>query len=94
MTHRLNFTDKTFDRVNLKRRVITFDLIDSFQSITYEIEGNDEEVVLIYYRLKTEVGSKVMTYRLNITDKTIDSGKLKTLSHGFGSGRQFYAHTL
>ena len=40
------------------------------------------------------VGSKVMTYRLNITDKTTDSGKLKTLSHNFWSNRQFLVYAI
>ena len=32
---------------------MAFDPTVNFQSITYEIEGNDETAVLIYYRLKT-----------------------------------------
>ena len=63
MTHRLNFTDKTFDRVNLKRCVITFDPKDIFQSITHEIERNDETIVLIYYRLKTD--GRIKSYDLS-----------------------------
>ena len=33
---------------------MAFDPTVSFQSITYEIEGIDETVVLIYYRLKPD----------------------------------------
>ena len=62
MTRRLNFTDKTFDRVNIKRLVVTYDPTVSFKSITYEIEGIDEKVVLIYYWLKTD--SRIKSYDL------------------------------
>ena len=54
MTHHLNLTEKTFDRVNLKRWVITYDPTVIFQSITYEIEGIDETAVLIYYWLQPD----------------------------------------
>ena len=63
MTHRFNFTDKTFDRVNLKRCVITFDPTVIFQSTTYEIEGIDKTVVLIYYRLK--IDARIKSYDLS-----------------------------
>ena len=63
MTHRLNFTKKTSDRVNIKRWVITFDPTVSYQSITYEIGGIDETAVLIYYQLKTD--GRIKSYDLS-----------------------------
>ena len=94
MTQRLNITEKTFDRVNIKRWVITFDPTVSYQSITYEIEGIDETVILIYNRLKPDGRIKSYDSSFEFYRQNFWLGKHQTLSHNFWSDRQLSVYNI
>ena len=83
MTHRLNFTDKTFDRVNLKRCVITFDPTGSFWPLPCQIEVFDDSYrVLGFQTLIFRDFDSVFSILSKIEVRIkILSGKLKTMSH-------------